>query len=78
MSSYFIIIVIRAGYKGAVFGSSEVNVESWRCVKRLTAHQSDVVDIAWSPDGQYLASCGLDGYVVVWDAETFGKNAVLL
>ncbi|KAI8384389.1 WD40-repeat-containing domain protein [Radiomyces spectabilis] len=56
---------------GSVFGSSEVNRETWRPVKYLRGHDSDVQDLAWSKDNQYLASCGVDGYVIVWDAQTF-------
>jgi protein HIRA/HIR1 len=47
--------------------------ESWRVVKRLRDHNSDVQDLAWSSDGRYLASCGMDGHIIVWDAHTFGK-----
>lgn len=59
---------------GSVFGSSEVNYESWRAVKYLRGHDSDVQDLAWSKDNQYLASCGVDGFVIVWDGSTFGKK----
>ncbi|SAM04262.1 hypothetical protein [Absidia glauca] len=45
--------------------------ESWRVVKRLCDHNSDVQDLAWSSDGRYLASCGMDGHIIVWDAQTF-------
>ncbi|PWN25114.1 WD40 repeat-like protein [Jaminaea rosea] len=50
------------------FGSSEQNVESWRIHRRLTGHESDVVDIAWSADGDdsFLATVGLDSIVNVW------------
>ncbi|CAO1622649.1 unnamed protein product [Parajaminaea phylloscopi] len=50
------------------FGSSEQNVESWRIHRRLTGHESDVVDIAWSADAQdsFLATVGLDSVVNVW------------
>ena len=34
----------------------------------------DVADLSWSPDGQYLASCGFDSKVCVWDATTFGNH----
>lgn len=62
-------------YRSRVFGSSsgEVNVESWRCVKRMAAHHSDVVDLAWSPDNALFASCGLDGSIIIWDTEEFNQ-----
>ncbi|KAI8986936.1 WD40-repeat-containing domain protein [Pilobolus umbonatus] len=61
----------RNAESGSVFGSSEVNHEVWRAVKYLRAHVSDVQDLAWSKDNKYLASCGVDGYVIVWDGSTF-------
>ncbi|CAI2173761.1 11228_t:CDS:10 [Funneliformis geosporum] len=58
---------------GSVFGSGEQNIENWKVVRRLTGHQSDVVDLAWSRDNTYLASCGLDNLVFIWDGRTFEK-----
>ena len=34
----------------------------------------DVVDLAWSRDNTYLASCGLDNLVFIWDGNKFGKE----
>ncbi|OMH82217.1 Protein HIR1 [Zancudomyces culisetae] len=49
-------------------------MEHWRVIKRLTGHESDVVDVCWSPpDNKYLASCGLDNVVFVWDGKTFER-----
>ncbi|KAI9496376.1 WD40-repeat-containing domain protein [Zychaea mexicana] len=56
-----------------VFGSAAVNHEPWRPVKYLRAHESDVQDLAWSKDNQYLASCGVDGVVVVWNGSDFSQ-----
>jgi len=36
----------------------------------------DVVDLAWSQDNQYLASCGLDSKIFIWDGSTFGKYKI--
>ncbi|KAI9002474.1 WD40-repeat-containing domain protein [Hyaloraphidium curvatum] len=44
------------------------NEEGYRVVKVLRGHDSDVVDLAWSVDGDLLATCSLDRSVVVWDA----------
>ncbi|KAJ3246145.1 HIR complex subunit [Chytriomyces hyalinus] len=49
------------------------NVESWRAIKVLFGHDSDVADLAWSPSNEYLASCGLDSLVFIWDGKTFDK-----
>ncbi|KAF0505748.1 WD40 repeat-like protein [Gigaspora margarita] len=58
---------------GSVFGSGEHNIENWKPVKRLSGHQSDVVDLAWSRNNTHLASCGLDSLVFIWDGKTFEK-----
>ncbi|KAM3581865.1 HIR complex subunit [Umbelopsis sp. WA50703] len=63
----------RSVTRGTVFGSSDVNYESWRPVKYLRGHESDVQDLAWSSDNQYLASCAVDGHVIVWDGLTFDR-----
>ncbi|KAI9599602.1 WD40-repeat-containing domain protein [Syncephalis fuscata] len=47
------------------------NLENWKAIKRLVGHESDVADLAWSPDNQYLASCGLDSKVIIWNGQTF-------
>ncbi|KAJ3234019.1 HIR complex subunit [Chytriomyces hyalinus] len=49
------------------------NIESWRAIKVLFGHDSDVADLAWSPSNEYLASCGLDSLVFIWDGKTFDK-----
>lgn len=59
---------------GSSFGSSEQNVESWKIRARLTGHESDVVDLAWSADedDSFLATCGLDASVNVWQNNHVG------
>lgn len=37
---------------------------------RLDGHQKAVNHVAFSPDGHYLASCGFDNHVILWNAET--------
>ncbi len=32
------------------------------------AHQGAIMHLAWSPDGRFLASAGLDGYVRIWQS----------
>ncbi|GJJ10789.1 hypothetical protein Clacol_005017 [Clathrus columnatus] len=51
---------------GKAWGSDEINIESWKPLKRLPGHESDVTDLAWAPEDRYLASVGLDSKVIVW------------
>ena len=41
---------------------------------RITGHVTEVLDVAWSPVGTYIASTGDDGIVQVWDVTT-GRQA---
>ncbi|CED85461.1 Histone transcription regulator HIRA, WD repeat superfamily [Phaffia rhodozyma] len=56
---------------GRIFGSTDVNVETWKPLQRLVGHSSDVVDLAWSRDDAMLATVGLDSMVYVWNTATF-------
>lgn len=38
--------------------------------QRTQAHRDAITHLAWSPDGQMLASGGQDGMVRVWQAKT--------
>ncbi|KAF9026589.1 HIR complex subunit, partial [Haplosporangium bisporale] len=63
---------------GGSFGSSDgPNVENWRGHRRLAGHESDVTDVAWSPENTYLASAGLDSKIIIWDGRTFDRVIML-
>lgn len=55
------------------FGSAGVtkNVENWRCASTLRGHAMDVLDLAWSPQDRWLASCSVDNTIIIWDAQSF-------
>lgn len=55
------------------FGSSGMtkNIENWRCCATLRGHAGDVLDLAWSPQDRWLASCSVDNSIIVWDAQSF-------
>uniref|UniRef100_H2YBG8 Protein HIRA n=1 Tax=Ciona savignyi TaxID=51511 RepID=H2YBG8_CIOSA len=52
--------------------------ERWRCSHTLKGHTGDVLDLAWSPGDQWLASCSIDNTVVVWDVQKFPAITTVL
>lgn len=52
--------------------------ESWRRAHSLIGHEADVLDLRWSPNGEYLASCSIDSTVIVWNRDNFPHKQVLL
>ncbi|KAJ1989745.1 HIR complex subunit [Dimargaris cristalligena] len=66
-----------SGSAGSTFGNlgggGAANVENWKVVRRLAGHASDVTDLAWAPENAYLATCGLDSTIYIWDGRTFDQ-----
>jgi WD40 repeat protein len=44
-------------------------VDSGECVQVREAHQGTIQALKVSPDGRFLASCGDDGAITLWDLE---------
>lgn len=62
------------GGGGGSFGSGggvTKNTENWRCCATLRGHAGDVLDLAWSPQDRWLASCSIDNTIIIWDAQSF-------
>jgi len=53
-----------------------VGLEQWRCAHTLSAHDSDVLGLAWAPIDNRLASCSVDNSIVVWSMD--GRPSVLV
>lgn len=65
-----IMIWRKAQGPSGVFGTGgmQQNHESWKCIHTLRGHDGDVLDLAWSPNDLFLASCSIDNTIIVWDA----------
>ncbi|XP_059138607.1 protein HIRA-like isoform X2 [Physella acuta] len=62
------------------FGStgSVVIHEQWRPVFTLRGHSGDVLDLNWSPQDVWLATCSVDNTVIIWNALKFPEQLTAL
>jgi U3 small nucleolar RNA-associated protein 12 len=63
-------------------GSADRNIKIWGldfgdCHKSLFAHDDSVTGIVFIPKTHYLFTCGKDGKVKEWDADSFQKILTL-
>ena len=53
------------------------DAETLQEVNRLIPHKQDVIGLAFSPDGELLATTAKDSTIKLWDMETQSEQAVL-
>ena len=41
-------------------------IQKWTS-RAFTGHDDDVTSVSWSPDSKRIASCSIDGCIIVWD-----------
>lgn len=65
-----IVMIWQIKYQGMVrstFGGT--SHEQWGCVHMLRGHSGDILDMSWSTDQKYLASCSVDNTIIIWNAK---------
>ena len=74
-----IVMIWQIKYQGVVrstFGGT--SHEQWGCLHMLRGHSGDVLDLSWSPDQKYLASCSVDNTIVVWNAKDLPQKFAVI
>ena len=61
----------------STFGGSPTH-EQWGCVHMLRGHSSNVLDLSWSPNRRYLASCSVDNTIVIWNARDLPQKVTVI
>ena len=61
--------------KPSVFGIPENALKPNKPIQRwasraFAGHHRDVTSVSWSPDSQRIASCSIDGTLILWDVKT--------
>lgn len=61
--------ILSSGSRDTSIINHDVRIRD-HCVGKMNTHTQEVCGLAWSPDGQYLASGANDNTLCIWDAST--------
>lgn len=74
-----IVMIWQIKHQGLVTsGFGKTVHEQWGCVHMLRGHNSDVLDMSWSPDQKYLGSCSVDNNIIVWNARALPQKIAVI
>ena len=77
-----IIMIWQIRHQGALAGGNsgfgKTTHEQWSCVHMLRGHGSDILDLSWSPDQKFLASCSVDNSIIIWNAKELPQKVTVL
>ena len=69
-----LVMIWQIKFQGVERSSFGTNYEQWRCVHMLRGHNGDVLDLSWSPDQKYIASCSVDNSIIIWNARNLPQK----
>ncbi len=75
-----IVMIWQIKYQGVGVGGGlgtsgfSTNSEQWGCMHMLRGHSGDVLDLSWSPDQKFLASCSVDNTIIIWNAKNLPQK----
>ena len=76
-----VIMIWTLRYKGnatPAFGSKYPVHEQWGCAHMLRGHNGDILDLNWSHDQHFLASCSVDNSIIIWNARKFPEKVTII
>lgn len=77
-----IIMIWQIRHQGAMAGGNtgfgKETHEQWSCVHMLRGHGSDILDLSWSSDQKFLASCSVDNSIIIWNAKELPQKVTVI
>jgi len=58
-----------SGGAGSFDVEAQMNKEHWKAVITFRGHSLDITGLAWSPNGNLVASCSIDNHIRVWEVK---------